>query len=224
MSTATPATNITDRYEFNRLAMVDLLRSKYRILDEHVLKVMARLPRHRFVPEAIESQAYQDNALPIAGGQTISQPYIVARMTELLELKGDEKVLEIGAGTGYQTAILSSLANRVYSIERLPNLAAEAESRLVAMGFQNVTIKAGDGTQGWADRAPFDAILVAASGPSIPMPLVSQLRVGGKLVVPVGGAMNSQDLILVTRTPDGYTQTNCGPCAFVPLIGEHGWK
>ncbi len=224
MSTATPATNISDRYEFNRIAMVDILRSKYKIADECVLKVMASLPRHRFVPEAIESQAYQDNALPIAGGQTISQPYIVARMTELLELKGSEKVLEIGGGTGYQTAILASLANRVYSIERLPNLAAEAKSRLTALGFTNILVRAADGTQGWPDRAPFDTILVAAGGPMIPTPLVSQLRVGGRLVVPVGATKNSQDLILVTRTREGYTQTNCGPCAFVPLIGEHGWK
>lgn len=224
MSTATPATNITDRYEFNRIAMVDVLRSKYRIADERVLEVMARLPRHRFVPEAIESQAYQDNALPIAGGQTISQPYIVARMTELLELKGTEKVLEIGAGTGFQTAVLASLVSRVFSIERLPNLAAEAEARLSAMGFINVVIRAADGTQGWADRAPFDAILVAAGGPAIPKPLVAQLRIGGKLVVPVGESMKSQELVLVTRESDGYTQKNCGPCAFVPLIGEHGWK
>lgn len=215
---------INDRYEFTRSAMVDLLRTKYGIHDERVLNLMRSLPRHRFVPEAIESQAYQDNALPIAGGQTISQPYIVARMTELLELHGNEKVLEIGTGTGYQTAILASLANRVYSIERLPHLAAEAESRLVNMGFQNVLVKAGDGTEGWPDRAPYDAILVAAGGPSIPIPLVSQLRIRGKLVVPVGASMKSQDLILVTRTGDSYTQTNCGPCAFVPLIGEHGWK
>lgn len=224
MSTATPATNITDRYEFNRIAMVDLLRSKYRIADERVLKVMASLPRHKFVPEAIESQAYKDNALPIAGGQTISQPFIVARMTELLELKGTEKVLEVGAGTGYQTAVLASLANRVFSIERLPKLAAEAEARLAAMGFKNVVLKTGDGTEGWPDRAPFDAILVAAGGPSVPTPLVSQLKVGGKLIVPVGATMKSQDLILVTRTESGSTETNCGPCAFVPLIGEHGWK
>jgi protein-L-isoaspartate(D-aspartate) O-methyltransferase len=224
MSSATPATNITDRYEFNRIAMVDVLRSKYKIADERILKVMASLPRHRFVPDAIESQAYQDNALPIAGGQTISQPYIVARMTELLELKGSEKVLEIGAGTGYQTAVLASLSSRVFSIERLPSLTAEAEVRLLALGFTNVVMKAGDGTQGRPDRAPFDAILVAAGGPSIPQPLVSQLRVGGKLVVPVGESMKSQELILVTRETDGYTQKNCGPCAFVPLIGEHGWK
>ena len=215
---------IADRYEFNRNAMVDLLREKYGIKNDRVLNVMRGLHRHRFVPEAIESQAYQDNALPIAGGQTISQPYIVARMTELLELSGSEKVLEIGAGTGYQTAILASLASRVYSIERLPNLAAEAEVRLTAMGFRNVEIKAGDGTEGWPDRAPFDAILVAAGGPSIPTPLVSQLRVGGKLIVPVGNSLNSQELMLVTRTENGSTEANCGPCAFVPLIGEHGWQ
>ncbi len=224
MEPATTAKTIADRYEFLRVGMVDLLRSKYGIKDERVLNVMLSLHRHRFVPEAIESQAYQDNALPIAGGQTISQPFIVARMTELLELTGTEKVLEIGAGTGYQTAVLAKLAKRVYSIERLPNLAAQAEARLTAMGFRNVVMKAGDGTEGWPDRAPFDAILVAAGGPSIPTPLVSQLKVGGKLIVPVGATMKSQDLILVTRTENGSTETNCGPCAFVPLIGEHGWK
>ncbi len=215
---------IADRYEFNRNSMVDLLREKYGIKDDRVLSVMRRLHRHRFVPEAIESQAYQDNALPISGGQTISQPYIVARMTELLELKGSEKVLEIGGGTGYQTAVLASLADRVFSVERLPNLAAEADVRLSAMGFSNIIVKTGDGTEGWADRAPFDAILVAAGGPSIPKPLVAQLRIGGRLVVPVGASMKSQELVLVTREVEGYTQKNCGPCAFVPLIGEHGWK
>lgn len=220
----TQTTRITDSMSLQRHAMVDLLREKYGIQDLRVLTAMETLPRQRFVPSAIESQAYQDNALPISGGQTISQPYIVARMTELLELKGSEKVLEIGGGTGYQTAILASLANRVYSIERLPNLAAEAEARLMALGFANILVSAADGTQGWPDRAPFDAILVAAGGPIIPTPLVSQLRVGGRLVVPVGATKNSQDLILVTRTAEGYTQTNCGPCAFVPLIGEHGWK
>lgn len=203
--------------------MVDRLRNHYHIADTKVLDVMANLPRHEFVPEALKAQAYKDNALPIAGGQTISQPFIVARMTELLELKGNEKILEIGAGTGYQTAILASLARKVFAIERLPNLAAEAEQRLRALGFRNVTLKAGDGTAGWDVYHPFDAMLVAAGGPSIPEPLVRQLKVGGRLVIPIGEGQRSQNLIRVTRTAAGYTQENFGPCAFVPLIGKHGW-
>lgn len=206
-----------------RLAMVEQLRTTHKIADERVLDVMSRLPRHLFVPAAIKSQAYKDNALPISGGQTISQPYIVARMTELLGLTGNEKVLEIGAGSGYQTAILASLARSVFAIERLANLADEAIHRLQIIGITNVTLKAGDGTTGWETYGPYDAILVAAGGPDIPEPLVKQLKIGGKLVIPVGDDQRSQTLIRVTRTETGNTQENFGPCAFVPLIGEHGW-
>lgn len=223
MSFPTRSKGIADGYEMVRAAMVDRLRDHYHIVDAAVLDVMANLPRHEFVPEALKAQAYKDNALPIAGGQTISQPFIVARMTELLELKGTEKILEIGAGTGYQTAILASLARKVFAIERLPNLAAEAEQRLRNLGFRNVTLKAGDGTAGWDVYHPFDAMLVAAGGPAIPEPLVSQLKVGGRLVIPIGENQRSQNLIRVTRTAAGYTQENFGPCAFVPLIGKHGW-
>jgi len=184
---------------------------------------MTELPRHAFVPAAIRSQAYNDNALPISGGQTISQPYIVARMTELLELTGKEKVLEIGAGSGYQTAVLASLARKVFAIERLPNLAAEAEQRLRLLGFRNVKLKAGDGTSGWDVYMPYDAMLVAAGGPSVPEPLVQQLKVGGRLVIPIGENQQKQHLIRVTRTERGFTQEDFGPCAFVPLIGQHGW-
>ena len=224
MSVFAQRTNKRDGFEILRDAMVERLRSHYRIADERVLAVMASLPRHLFVPEALKAQAYKDNALPIAGGQTISQPFIVARMTELLDLKGNEKVLEIGAGTGYQTAILASLVRKVFAIERLPNLAAEAEQRLHSIGFRNFTIKAADGTAGWDTYHPFDAILVAAGGPAIPEPLVKQLKPGGKLVLPVGGDQREQMLILVTKTSAGYKQENFGPCAFVPLIGEHGWQ
>ncbi|MBK7394008.1 MAG: protein-L-isoaspartate(D-aspartate) O-methyltransferase [Chloracidobacterium sp.] len=206
-----------------RLAMVDQLRTTHKIADERVLDVMSRVPRHLFVPVAIKSQAYKDNALPISGGQTISQPFIVARMTELLELTGNEKVLEIGAGSGYQTAILASLARSVFAIERLANLADEATRRLQTLGITNVTLKAADGTTGWETYGPYDAILVAAGGPDIPEPLVKQLKIGGKLVIPVGDDQRSQTLIRVTRTESGSTQENFGPCAFVPLIGEHGW-
>lgn len=215
--------NLTDEMTMPRLRMVDKLRDEYKIADERVLEVMSRLPRHLFVPEAIKSQAYRDNALPIAGGQTISQPYIVARMTSLLELNGTEKVLEIGAGSGYQTAILASLARKVFAIERLPNLATESNHRLQTLGFRNFTLKAGDGTNGWDAYMPYDAILVAAGGPEIPEPLVKQLKVGGKLVIPVGEDRKSQILIRVTRKETGSTVENFGPCAFVPLIGEHGW-
>ena len=204
--------------------MVDNLRGVYKIADENVLEVMGRLPRHAFVPDALRSQAYKDNALPIAGGQTISQPFIVARMTELLELTGTEKILEIGAGTGYQTAILASLARKIFAIERLPNLADDANRRLQTLGFRNVTLKAADGTNGWDAYKAYDAILVAAGGPAIPEPLIEQLRIGGKLVIPVGDEQLKQTLIRVTRTANGYESENFGPCAFVPLIGEHGWQ
>ena len=204
--------------------MTERLRDHYHIADKALLEVMNRLPRHAFVPEALKAQAYKDNALPIAGGQTISQPFIVARMTELLELKGTEKILEIGAGTGYQTAILASLARKVFAIERLANLATEAERRLRELGFRNVTIKAADGTAGWDLYHPYDAMLVAAGGPAIPDPLVRQLKVGGRLIIPIGDSQRAQNLIRVTRTATGYTQENFGPCAFVPLIGEHGWS
>jgi len=215
--------NLTDEMTLPRLAMVDWLRGHYKIADERVLDAMAALPRHLFVPSAIKSQAYKDNALPIAGGQTISQPFIVARMTELLELTGNEKVLEIGAGSGYQTAILASLARKVFAIERLPSLADDADRRLASLGIRNVTLKAGDGTEGWDTYKPFDAILVAAGGPAVPAPLVEQLKIGGRLVIPIGADQKKQTLVRVTRTEAGSRKENFGPCAFVPLIGEHGW-
>ena len=207
-----------------RRRMIERLRDHYHIANEKILNVMANLPRHYFVPEAIQSQAYNDNALPISSGQTISQPFIVARMTDLLGLTGKEKVLEIGAGSGYQTAILASLARKVFAIERLPQLAAEAKFRLQQLGFRNVTLKTGDGTNGWDAYHPYDAILVAAGGPEVPDPLVHQLSIGGRLVVPVGEDQKHQTLIRVIRTENGWTQENFGPVAFVPLIGQHGWK
>lgn len=215
---------LTDEMAMQRHRMVERLRTHYHISDERVLAVMAELPRHLFVPEAIKSQAYNDNALPISGGQTISQPYIVARMTELLELSGTEKVLEIGSGSGYQTAVLASLARKVFSIERLPTLADEANSRLRSMGYRNFTLKVDDGTQGWSVYSPYDAILVAAGGPAIPEPLLEQLNIGGKLVIPIGKDQRSQTLVRVIRTEQGIKEQNFGPCAFVPLIGTYGWE
>lgn len=214
---------ITDEMSLQRHEMVRRLRGHYKIADERVLETMAALQRHLFVPAAIRSQAYNDNALPIASGQTISQPFIVARMTELLELDGTEKVLEIGAGSGYQTAILATLARKVFAIERIDTLAREADARLASLGFRNVVLKSGDGTNGWDAYQPYDAILVAAGGPEIPKPLVDQLKVGGKLVVPVGADKNSQNLMRVTRGKVSNKVENFGPCAFVPLIGDHGW-
>jgi len=203
--------------------MVEHLRDHYKISDARVLEAMNRVPRHAFVPEALKAQAYKDNALPISSGQTISQPYIVARMTELLELKGRERVLEIGSGSGYQTAVLATVARKVFAIERLPSLAAEAKSKLLQLGFRNISYRCDDGTNGWEVYAPFDAILVAAGGPSIPEPLVKQLEIGGRMVIPIGPDQKSQVLIRITRNENGYATENFGPCAFVPLIGTHGW-
>jgi protein-L-isoaspartate(D-aspartate) O-methyltransferase len=204
--------------------MVERLREHYKIADTRVLDVMNKLPRHLFVPQALQAQAYKDNALPIASGQTISQPYIVARMTEILEVTRRDKVLEIGAGTGYQTAVLASLARAVFAVERLPNLAAAARDRLKRLGIYNVSLKTDDGTFGWDAYAPYDAILVAAGGPEIPQPLIDQLRVGGRLVIPVGPDPKNQDLVRALKTQTGIETQNFGPCAFVPLIGEHGWR
>jgi protein-L-isoaspartate(D-aspartate) O-methyltransferase len=204
--------------------MVERLGNFYHIADARVLNAMNKLPRHLFVPEALRSQAYKDNALPIASGQTISQPFIVARMTELLELTRRDKVLEIGAGTGYQTSVLAALSRSVFAVERLPNLAAEARDRLKRLGIYNVSLKCDDGTSGWEAYAPYDAILVAAGGPEIPQPLVAQLRMGGRLVIPIGADQKNQNLVRATKTEHDVITQDFGPCAFVPLIGEHGWR
>jgi len=213
-----------DEYEIPRERMIKRLREHYKINDEKVLKVMGAVPRHLFLPTALKTQAYADNALPIAGNQTISQPFIVAKMTELLELTPTARVLEIGAGSGYQTAILAKLARSVYAIERISQLAAEAQSRLLELGLHNVVLRCADGTLGWEIYAPFDAIIVAAGGPTMPEPLLGQLKLGGKLVIPIGQNQQSQRLIRVTRTEKGFKTEDFGGCAFVPLIGEHGWK
>jgi len=204
--------------------MVERLRDHYHIRDEKVLAAMRSVPRHAFVPEALQGRAYGDHALPISGSQTISQPYIVARMTELLEIDGDSRVLEIGAGSGYQTAVLAKVAGQVYSIERIADLAREAQRRIRELNIYNATVKCFDGTLGWAANAPYDAILVAAGGPTVPQPLVAQLKVGGRLVVPVGQTRESQRLIRVIKTESGSKQEDHGACAFVPLIGQHGWS
>ncbi len=203
--------------------MTERLRDHYQIRDLKVLEAMRSIPRHAFVPEALQGRAYGDHALPISGSQTISQPYIVARMTELLEINSESRVLEIGAGSGYQTAILAKVAGQVYSIERIANLAREAQSRIRQLGIYNATVKCFDGTLGWAANAPYDAILVAAGGPAIPEPLVAQLKIGGRLVVPIGESRESQRLVRIIKTSAGYKREDHGGCAFVPLIGQHGW-
>lgn len=213
-----------DEFQIPRERMIQRLRDHYKIQDEKVLEVMWAVPRHFFVPSALKAQAYKDNALPIAANQTISQPFIVARMTELLELDDQSKVLEIGAGSGYQTTILAQLAGKIYAIERVPQLAAEAQERFQKLNIQNVTLQCGDGTLGWEAYAPFDGILVAAGSPVMPQPLLNQLKIGGRLVIPIGQDQKSQKLIRITRTNREFQTEDFGSCAFVPLIGEHGWK
>ena len=204
--------------------MVERLRERYRISDARVLEAMLEVPRHLFVPEALQGRAYGDHALPINASQTISQPYIVARMTELLEADKSSRVLEIGAGSGYQTAVLARVAGQVYAIERIAELAREAQTRIRSLGIYNATVKCFDGTMGWAAHAPYDAVLVAAGGPTVPEPLLAQLKVGGRLVIPVGSVRESQQLVRVVRTEEGHRREEHGPCAFVPLIGRYGWS
>jgi protein-L-isoaspartate(D-aspartate) O-methyltransferase len=215
-----------DRYLKQRLKMVDSQIRARGIRDPRVLKAMETIPRHLFVNEALRDQAYNDNPLPIDGGQTISQPYIVALMTEAMELKGNEKVLEIGTGSGYQTAILAELAEHVFSIDRIASLASGARRLLESLNYFNVAIRVGDGTYGWREEAPFDAIIVTAGAPSIPKILLEQLTVGGRLVIPIGGR-HSQVLIKLTRTSEDLNNVkkeDLGGCRFVDLIGEYGWE
>jgi protein-L-isoaspartate(D-aspartate) O-methyltransferase len=204
--------------------MVERLRDHYHIGDARVLAAMADVPRHLFVPEALQGRAYGDHALPIDANQTISQPYIVARMTELLECDRSSRVLEIGAGSGYQTAVLARVAGQVYAIERIAELARQAQARIRSLGIYNATVKCFDGTMGWSAHAPYDAALVAAGGPEVPEPLTAQLKVGGRLVIPVGASRESQRLVRVVRAEDGFKTEDHGPCAFVPLIGRYGWN
>ena len=193
------------------------------VRDGRVLAAMRSVPRHRFVPAYQVGAAYRDTPLAIGQGQTISQPYIVALMTELLALRGEERVLEIGTGSGYQAAVLSLLAAEVITIERFDSLAQEAAERLARLGYSNVHVHVGDGTQGWPDEAPYDAIIVTAASPQVPEPLQGQLAEGGRLVVPVGPRW-TQHLVRVRRRGGRFdTETLIG-VAFVPLIGEHGWQ
>ncbi|HHN65225.1 MAG TPA: protein-L-isoaspartate(D-aspartate) O-methyltransferase [Nitrospirae bacterium] len=193
------------------------------IRDRRVIEAMLKVPRHLFVSESLRYRAYEDCALPIGEGQTISQPYMVAVMTELLELKGNERVLEIGTGSGYQAAILAELAKEVYTIERIETIAERAERILRELGYQNVYVFSGDGTRGLPEYAPFDRILITAGTPEIPDVLKEQLNDGGIIVAPVGSRY-SQQLVKMIKRHNAYKMEFHTPCVFVPLIGEYGWK
>jgi len=203
--------------------MVESQLARRGIKDKRVLEAMRQVPRHLFIPEDMRSLAYCDGPLPIGHGQTISQPYIVALMTELLELTGQEKVLEIGTGSGYQAAILSRLARQVYSLERHAALAQQAEKVLAQLGYDNVVVRVGNGTLGWPEHSPYEAIIITAAAPEVPQPLPDQLADGGRLVAPVGSQW-SQVLVKVRRQSDLLIRERLTAVAFVPLVGEYGWK
>ena len=194
------------------------------VKDPRVIDAMLRVPRHKFVEQGLESQAYQDAPLPIGERQTISQPYMVAVMSEALALDGTEKVLEVGTGSGYQAAVLALLADRVFSLERIPALARRARKILDACGYSKVNIRLADGTLGWQEMAPFDVIIVTAGAPDVPRDYLDQLAVGGHLVIPVGDRL-SQVLMRITRTAkDEFKEEQLLGCRFVPLVGNHGWQ
>jgi protein-L-isoaspartate(D-aspartate) O-methyltransferase len=212
-----------DPYLELREAMVETQLRKRGVKDERVLRAMAAVPRHEFVPPRLAGSAYADEPLAIGSGQTISQPYIVAAMTEALELCGSERVLEIGTGCGYQAAVLSLLSQEVYSIEYLPELALSAAERLERLGFHNVHVHCGDGSLGLKEFAPYEAILVAAAAPSLPQPLLEQLNEGGRMIAPIG-TEEHQHLRLLTRHGNDYAAEQREGCRFVPLLGRYGWK
>lgn len=209
-------------YEVPRGRMVAEQVEQRGVSDPGVLRALSTVPRHRFVEEALAGRAYGDHPLPIGEGQTISQPYMVALMTQALELTGSERVLEIGTGSGYQTAVLSRLAAKVYSIERLKRLADRAVRTLDELGYYNVLVRVGDGSLGWPEEAPFDAVVVTAGGPEVPRVLLEQVAVHGRLVMPVGDA-HRQILRKGVRTPEGFRWTELGECVFVKLIGKYAW-
>jgi protein-L-isoaspartate(D-aspartate) O-methyltransferase len=212
------------RFARERERMVATQVAERGVKDERVLDALRQVPRHLFVDEALRARAYGDHSLPIGEGQTISQPYIVGRMIELLKLSGREKVLEVGTGCGYQAAVLGLLAARVCTVERLPRLAARARQTIESLGYRNVWVRVANGTFGWADEAPFDRIVVAAGGPVVPPPLLEQLAEGGRMVMPVG-AVDGQRLRVIDKRPGG-TQVveDTEGCVFVKLIGQHAWE
>jgi protein-L-isoaspartate(D-aspartate) O-methyltransferase len=211
-----------DSYGGYRTRLVEILRRKG-VRNLAVLRAVQMVPRHLFVPESVRHRAYDDVALPIGSGQTISQPYVQARYLELMGLTGQEKVLEIGTGSGYQTALLALVASMVFSVERVAGLAQSARAALAAAGIRNVTVLVGDGTLGWRPFAPYDAILVSAASPEVPAPLVEQLAPGGRMAIPLGGR-SSQTLTLVERRDDGVRTSTIADVRFVPLVGEFGFR
>lgn len=214
-----PTARAQDSYGELRSRMVEEQIRGRGVRQQAVIEAMSSVPRHLFIPEPVRSEAYEDKPVPIEYNQTISQPYIVALMTELLELSGDEKVLEIGTGSGYHSAVLSRVADEVYSIEIIEPLANRAQTRLRALGFGNVQVRYGDGYAGWPEEAPFDAIILTAAPPRLPLPLIEQLRIGGRMVVPVGDYL--QDLQLITKTSESdFTKQRIAPVRFVPMTGE----
>ncbi|MEA1913328.1 MAG: protein-L-isoaspartate(D-aspartate) O-methyltransferase [candidate division WOR-3 bacterium] len=213
------STDYSPDYTILRKRMVSEQIIARGIRDSSVVKAMLKVKRHLFVPKKYQLFAYEDSPLPIPYNQTISQPYIVALMTELLDVKKQDKVLEVGTGSGYQSAILSLLADSVFTIEIIPELAASAKKRLDSLDYDNVIVKSGDGYKGWKKHAPFDKIIVTCAPEEIPPPLVSQLKIGGKMVIPVG--FHYQNLILITKDSSGITKKNVIPVRFVPMTGEH---
>ena len=212
---------MSDPYGRKRQRLVETIRSKG-ITSPRVLDAVARVPRHQFVPEGVRRRAYEDGALPIGYGQTISQPSIQALYLQVLDIGPSDRVLEIGAGSGYQTALLAELAANVYAVERIPELTTRARTVLDSLGYNNIALVTKDGTVGWSKYAPYDAILVAAASPDVPDALVEQLTVGGRMLIPIGGR-DVQELTLVTRTESGTERESVTGCVFVPLIGRFGW-
>ncbi len=211
------------KYDRLRHEMVEKQIAARSISDIRVLDAMRTVPRHLFVSEALMDQAYSDFPLPIGEQQTISQPFIVAEMTQALQLTPEDRVLEIGTGSGYQAAVLAHITYRVYTIERIHSLYVKTRRLFDKLGYHNIVTRYSDGTTGWKDESPFDAIIVTAGAPEIPAALVNQLAMGGRMVIPVGN-QHSQDLIRLVREKSGLHQTNLGGCRFVKLVGEHGWR
>ncbi len=212
-----------DPYRIERERMVKTQLKKRGIRNSRVLEAFKRVPRHHFIPKNLADQAYADGPLPIGKSQTISQPYMVAIMTQSAEIVPGNRVLEIGSGSGYQCAILAELGAEVYTIERVPALGKQARETLRRLNYQDIHSRAGNGTLGWAEEAPFDAILITAGAPEIPQPLLDQLAIGGRLVVPLEEDY-SQVLYIVRRSQEGFHRERGERCTFVPLIGKHGWK
>ncbi len=213
----------SNEYAAQRAEMIEKQLRRRGITDGAVLAAMMAVPRHEFVPEELRSRAYEDAPLPIGGGQTISQPYIVAAMTSALRLQPGDRVLEIGTGCGFQAAVLSHLAREVFTIELRPELASAASEKLARLGYHNVHVHCGDGTFGLPEFAPFDAVLVAAAAPEVPEPLLAQLAEAGRLIIPVGDADN-QELRLVEKHAGVFSSKMLEGCRFVPLVGHHGWQ